>query len=104
MTRVVISGKRKACASLQGTRAAQSYSAACGLVRECFLAFEVLVPRYHKCWGLVGFGGFGFVFWCLELCGCLEKSLGDWRKAVSRMAAPGAPFFANVDVPLRGGL
>ena len=45
VVRVVISGRRNPCASLQGTCAAQSYSMACGLVREYFPAVEVLVPR-----------------------------------------------------------
>jgi hypothetical protein len=39
-------------------------------------------------WGIRSFSGVGIVFGCLEFFGCLEIYVGDWRKAVSRMAAP----------------
>ena len=42
--------------------------------------------------GVMGLGGFGtldsFLFGCPQFVGCLEISVGDWRKAVSRIAAP----------------
>ena len=38
-------------------------------------------------WGQEPFWGFGVVFECPELFGFLKISVGEWRKAVSRMAA-----------------
>ena len=50
--------------------------------------------------GVVGLGGSGildsFLFGCLEFVGCLEISLGDRRKAVSRMAAPRGLFLGQL--------
>ena len=39
------------------------------------------------------FSGVGIVFGRLVFFGCLEIYVGDWRKAISRMAAPRGPVF-----------
>jgi len=93
-----------ACASLPNTCTVQSYSAACGLARMYFLVFEGMSPESRGCWGLKGSGGFGFVFGCLEFFGCLEISLGDWRKAVSHMyGGSERPCIRPPLIFLRGG-
>ncbi len=43
-----------------------------------------------RSWRYKSLGGSGIGIVCLEFFG-LEISLGDWRKAVSRMAAPRGP-------------
>ena len=57
-------------------------------------AMKWAVSLSHR---VVGLGGSGildpFLFGGLEFLGCLAISLGDWRKAVSRIAAPRGPVF-----------
>ena len=43
----------------------------------------------------------GFRFFSLGFVG-LGESLGDWRKAVSRMAAPRGPAVDTADISQRG--
>ena len=93
--RVVISDRGIECATLRGDYIAQPYNAACSSTRMYFHVFEKLGPLSQKSWGLRGSGGVGLVFGCLDFFGCLDISLGDWRKAVSLMMAPRGPVLGN---------
>jgi len=46
-------------------------------------------------WGQEPFGGSGVDFKCPEFVGCLDVSVGDWRKAVSRMAVARGPVLGH---------
>jgi len=66
-----------------------------GVVRVVFPHFPVVVEtvlRSLRIWGYESLGGFSNG--CLEFCG-MEISLGGWRMAVSRMAAPRGPVFGH---------
>ena len=52
--------------------------------------------------GLGGSEGFDFFFGCLEFVGGMVISLEGWRKAVSRMAAPGGPVLGHRRNPSEG--
>ncbi len=86
--RVVGSGKGLEYAGLRGARTAPWYGAARIPVLPHFLVSEEIGLQSQRSWGYRSFGGFDFGFGCLEFFGCPEISFGDWREAVSRLAAP----------------
>ena len=95
------SGRGLRRAVLLGACAASPYDAHRCLVRPRFPVFVEVGLHTHgsggkeSFWGSgIGFKCLGISFTCLEFFG-LEISLGSWRKAVSRIAAPRGPVFGH---------
>ena len=91
------SGRRFLRAVLLGACAASPYGAHLCLVRPRFPILAWVGVYTYGCGGKESFWGFGkgfvchgVIFICLGFID-LEISLGGWREAVSRMAAPRGP-------------